>query len=267
MIEQVLVREEQAARGGDDAALQQQRDNLCAAFHGARILCSAGFVDFEGTPIDQDLVALHAGTKLPAPPEGPQVPAGAVSLLDYRHRLPRVEPGRAGTTPGGLAEAIVSLSGGRLECVPVRGGWSATVVEGLLDRAASLAARLIANIRTGPLWVSRPPIEAVLALLAGAEPPEVPGAEWDVGHFVELTALVRGRGGALVIVRDSYPSLGWNAHHLQPPELLARALTRDDGREGGVLAVVAEGTGAAVRRMANELSLEPELWDNENGGS
>ena len=267
MIGPALELSGQAAAGGGDVTLDQQRDNLCGPFHAARILRATGVTEFDGTPLDQDLVAVHAGTRLPARPEGPQVPAGAVNRLDYRYDLPRVESARSGTTPGGLARAIVSLSGGRLECIPMRGRWTAAVVEDVVDRGPSLGARLIANIRTGPLWVSRPPLDAVLAQLAGGEPPPVADAEWDVGHFVELVQLVRGRGGALVVVRDSYPTLGWNAHHVQPPERLARALTRDDGRAGGVLAVVGAGAGAPVRRMARDLSLATELWDNENGGA
>src|SRR5437588_593012 len=72
----------------------------------------------------------------------------------------------------------------------------------------------------------------------------------------------RGSAGTLVLVRDSYPSLGWNAHYLQPTDALAAALTRGDGREGGVLAVVSPSVADAVRAVAEELSLETELWDN-----
>src|SRR5436305_1825430 len=74
---------------------------------------------------------------------------------------------------------------------------------------------------------------------AGAVPGPPPPADWDVGHFIELRSLVRGTGGALVVVRDSYPSLGWMGHHLQPPTVVARALTRGDGHEGGLLVVLA----------------------------
>src|SRR5437588_593011 len=68
----------------------QQKDNLCGPFHVARVLLEAGVTEWDGMPIDQDLVALHAGTTLPADPRGPQVPAGAPSLQDYRHDLPRI---------------------------------------------------------------------------------------------------------------------------------------------------------------------------------
>jgi hypothetical protein len=173
-----------------------------------------------------------------------------------------VDAEQAGTTAGGLAEAIVSLSSLRLACVPLRGRWNADVLQRLLDSAPALGARLIANLRTGLLWSSRPPLESLLAELAGGEPPQVPGAEWDVGHFVELVDLVRGRGGALVLVRDSFPSLGWAGHYLQPPRAIAAALARGDGRDGGVLAVVAPGGAQAVRELAGQLALKTEIWNN-----
>jgi hypothetical protein len=87
-----------------------------------------------------------------------------------------------------------------------------------------------------------------------------------VGHFVELSRIVRGRAGSLVLVVDSYPSLGWMGRHLQPPAAVAAALERDDGREGGVLAVVPAGEAASVEALAGELSLEIRLWDNGTGG-
>jgi hypothetical protein len=259
---------EEAVRDVSQRPAVQQKDNLCGPFHAARVLVDFGVAMWDGVPLDQDLVALHSGTTLPAEPRGPQVPAGASSLRDYRYELPRVDPDRAGTSAGGLARAISLLSGGRLECVPLRGSWLEETLERLIDGAGRLDARLIANVRTGPLWGSRPPVEALLAHLsgraaAGGRPaPSVPAAEWDVGHFVELVKLLRGPGGTLVLVRDSYPSLGWNADYLQPTHALAAALTRGDGREGGVLAVLSASGADSVRALARELSLQTEPWDN-----
>lgn len=227
----------------------QQKDYLCGPFHAARILRD------HGVDADQDLVALRAGSTLG--PDG-EVPPGARSWQDYRYQLARVEPARAGTSARALAAAIEELSRQQLVCVPLSGRWSALAVEGLFE----FDARLIANLRTGLLWGSRPSAEALLAALDGATATEPPGPDWDVGHFVELVQLLRGRHGALVLVRDSYPSLGWAGHHLQPPAALAAALMRGDGREGGVLAVTAPGDGPAVRELAAELSLDTRLWKN-----
>jgi hypothetical protein len=240
----------------------QQKNFLCGPYHAARVLRDAGFARWEDEVLDQDLVALHAGTMLPEPGAGPEVPPGAIDLREYRYSLPRVEPELAGTSAPGLAAAIEGLSGGELACVPVSGDWNAAAVEGLVGGVASWDVRLIANLRTGSLWGSRPPVEALLSVLDGAQTPATPAADWDVGHFVELVQLLRGRAGALVLVRDSYPSLGWGGLYLQPSPALADALLRGDGREGGVLAVGARETADEVGRLVAELGLQSELWDN-----
>jgi hypothetical protein len=248
--------------GGEDAGFQpaQQKDNLCGPFHVARVLREAGVTDWEGEPLDQDLVARHAGTVLPVSEPGPQVPPGAANRRDYRYELARGKPEASGTGAGGLAHAVHELSAGSLSCVALNGQWSGGTVERLLQ--APIRPRLIANIRTGALWSSRPPLELLLAVLEGRDVPDPPPAEWDTGHFVELVQLVRGRAGALVLVGDSYPSLGWTGHHLQPPAAVAAALMRGDGRRGGVLAVVARDQDAAMRELGRELGLQIGVWDN-----
>ena len=172
--------------GGQRAALQQ-KDNLCGPFQAARALRDAGVTSWDGEELDQDLIALRAGTVLPEVEKGPQVPPGAVNFRDYRFDLPRAAPAEAGTAAGALAEAIEAAAGGALTVVPLRGKWDGDNIERLIDAAPELGARLLANIRTGPLWGSRPPLEALLAALDGEEI-EAPAADWDVGHFVELVA-------------------------------------------------------------------------------
>ncbi len=162
----------------------QQKDHLCGPFHAARVLSDHGVCE-----IDQDLVALHAGTTLPDG-AGEEVPPGASSWRDYRYELPTADRGHAGTSCRGLLEAIEELSDGRLGVVPISGEWNSAAVEAVLE----LEARLIANVRTGRLWGSRPPFEALIAALDGEELAHPPAADWDVGHFVDLVTLVRGLG-------------------------------------------------------------------------
>ena len=236
-------------------AAAQQKDNLCGPFWAARVLSEAGC-----SGIDEDDVATRAGTTLPPEADAPSVPPGATSRTDYRLPLARVSAAESGTSASSLVRAVESLSGGKLQAFPIRGQWTARRVEQLVERAPSFA-RLIANVRTGRLWGSRPPIDSLLEELAGL-PVEGPPADWDVGHFVELAMLVRGRQGTLVIVHDSYPSLGWDGHHLQPPRAVAAALLRGDGREGGVLAIATRDRADAIAGLASELGLEIGTWNN-----
>jgi hypothetical protein len=208
----------------------QQKDNLCGPFWVARLLGA-----------DEDQIALRAGTILPDPDDG-SVPPGAQSKTDYTVELPKGAPEISGTSAQGLLEAIEATGA---ECIPIRGPWN---IEELFEAKGD--AFLLANVRTGPFWWSKPPADAVIAELAGEEADAGPH-EWDVGHYVHLERLI---GGRLVLVHDSYPTLGQNGRHLQPTRLVVAALERGDGREGGILAI---NPSADLRRIANI-----GLWDN-----
>jgi hypothetical protein len=244
---------------------EQQKDNLCGPFWAARVLNESGFSTWDGKPVDQDLIALRARTVLPQPHDGLDVPHGAKPMTDYKYALPIGPVEQSGTSAVHLAQAIEAASSGGLRCVPVRGAWSAGRVEILVASAQDLDARLIANVRTGRLWGSRPAVETLLAELAG-EHMDGPEADWDVGHFIELEMLIRGPRGSMVVVHDSYPSLGWGGRHLQPPRAVADALLRGDGREGGVLVVVPnQEKEVAAKTLAAEFGLDVGAWNNGTG--
>ena len=238
----------------------QQKDELCGPFCTARVLVELGVTEWDGEPIDQDLVAWRAGTTLPSD-ELPNVPPGARSWRDYDRPIELADIDAAGTTAEALVDAVQAAGGGALATLPVHGDWTPAAVERLVAAAESSGARLIANVRSGRLWGSRPPVEALIGHLAGRAVDEPP-PDWDVGHFCELRALVRGAGGSLVAVRDTYPGLGYDGHHLQPPHALAAALRRDDGREGGVLAIVAAERRGALEAEVAGAGLAIGIWDN-----
>jgi hypothetical protein len=237
------------------AAERQQMDNLCGCFWGSLALRAAGF------DADQEAVALEAGAILPGGDPQTHVAPGATPRNDYRVELPMAaDPETAGTAAPELAAAIRRISAGALDAVEVRGPWSGETVTGLIE-VAGPAAVLIANLRTGPLWGSRPDPAVVLDHLSGVDP-DPPAADWDVGHFVELATLVRGPAAALVVVRDTYQELGLAGYHVQPPDRVAAALRRDDGRQGGVLAVCATAAADDLRGRLGGAGLELGGWDN-----
>jgi hypothetical protein len=237
------------------AAERQQMDNLCGCFWASLALRAAGI------DADQEAVALEAGAILPGGDPKSHVAPGATPRNDYRVQLPAAaDPATAGTAAPELAAAIRRISGGTLDPIELAGPWSAETVSALIDIAGP-AAVLIANLRTGLLWGSRPEPEVVLDHLAGGDP-EPPSPDWDVGHFVELATLVRGPGGSLVVIRDTYQELGLAGHHAQPPDRIAAALRRDDGREGGVIAVCAAVAASGLRDALRGAGLELRGWDN-----
>ena len=234
-----------------------QKDQLCGAFWGSLVLTAAGH------PADQDEVALHAGTSLAEGDPSGWLPPGAPPRTDYRLAIPAApdEPS-SGTSASGLARSVEELSGGALAVVPVAGPWTDRTVVALVEAAAALPeAALIANLRTGRLWGSRPSPTLLLDHLLGRRP-EPPAPDWDCGHFLTIAGTLGGPGGALILLRDTYPQLGWNGHHLQPTGAVAAALGRGDGKEGGVLCVCGANEAEELSSRLRELGFELRLWDN-----
>src|SRR6516225_7652164 len=76
-----------------------QRDDLCGAFCGALALHAAGVAAPDGQPLDQDEVAIAAGSVVAAARQPGVLPAGAHGRRDYRLAIPSVEDeARSGTT-------------------------------------------------------------------------------------------------------------------------------------------------------------------------
>lgn len=235
-----------------------QKDQLCGAFWVSLILSAAGH------EASQEDVALRAGTVLAEGDPARWLPPGASSRADYEVTIPVApDEASAGTSATGVARSIEDLSGGALAVVPVAGPWTADTVVSLVEIAAAQAPEcaLIANLRTGCLWGSRPPARLLLDHLLGRLV-EAPPPDWDCGHFLTVAACIGGLGGALVALRDTYPQLGWDGYHLQPAVAVAAALERGDGYEGGVLCVCETPVVRALVRRLEETGFDLRYWDN-----
>ena len=241
-----------------------QRDDLCGAFCGALALRAAGIDEHGSEPVDQDAVALAAGSIVSAFGDGGSLPVGEQGRRDYRLSLPFVEDSSvSGTTAAGLLEAVTQLATGKLAAIPYTGPWTAGTLGGLFEVASALErpSTLVANLATRHLWGSRASAGQLLDyLLDGAQ--AGPPPDWDVGHFVCLIGRIRGPGGSLYGVADTYPSLGRGGIHLQPQERLAVALERPEGPGGGVIAIASAQDAPTVRAGAGALGLVEGVWDN-----
>jgi hypothetical protein len=235
-----------------------QKDQLCGPFWAALILSAAG------SAASQEEVALGAGTTLAEGDPARWLPPGAPPQTDYTATIPVApEEASSGTSVSGVARSIEELSGGTLVAVPVAGPWNPDAVVSLVEISASQAPEcvLIANLRTGRLWGSRPPARLLLDHLLG-RPVAAPPPDWDCGHFLTIAACMSGPGGALIALRDTYPQLGWDGYHLQPAGAVAAALQRGDGREGGVLCVCEAPVAEPLAGRLGEVGFELRHWDN-----
>jgi hypothetical protein len=241
-----------------------QRDDLCGAFCGALALGAAGIDAGAGEPLDQDAVALAAGSVISGAREGGVLPHGEAGRRDYRISLPLIDDSNlSGTTAAGLIGAIRALSGEALETIPYTGPWTADTLGGLFEVCCSLEhpVTLVANFATRHLWGGRASVKQLLDyLLDGRQ--DGPSPDWDVGHFACVVGRVRGPGGSLYGVADTYPALGNRGVHMQPQERLAAALERPDMPAGGMIVVAFVQDAAAVRAGAAALGLSEGLWDN-----
>ncbi len=238
----------------------QQPDNLCGPYWAAILLRAQGV-----TNVDTEQVAIEAGSVLPIGDPATWLPTGASPRQDYRLPLPQTHRAEeAGTAVAGLIDAVSSTTAGRYMLVPLRAVWSPERVETLMTLCwenPDWEAVPLCNIRTGHLWGSRLLLSDVMAYLNGKEI-TVPAADWDVGHFLTLAGKIEGPVRSLVLVRDTYPRFGWDGYHLQSASVIAKALNRGDGYEGGILLFVAAKDKVEVERQAKERGFRILSWDN-----
>lgn len=245
------------------AAELPQRDDCCGPFWGLLALRAARMG--ATAELDQDTVALEAGTVLTAAPRRGSRPPGETGRDDYRLALPQAaDPSRAGTSATGLARAIEQLSRGALAVVPATRVGSAAglrrLLEALVDWPVPVA--VIANIDTGQLWDPSATEAQLDAYLQTGDASAGPTARWQTGHFVALGGLLRGSAGTLVVVADSYRSRGVDGVQLQPLERAAAAIRRAGMAPGGMLLAVPAAHRAAACRAVKDAGLEPQQWDN-----
>jgi len=239
-----------------------QRDDLCGAFCGALALRAGGIASAAGEPLDQDAVAIAAGSVIAGSHGG--LPHGERGRRDYRLSIPTIDDAAvSGTTAAGVQRALEELGAGELRALPFAGPWDAGTLDGLFSLLASFErpASLIANVATHHLWGSHASVTELLDYLYdGTQTGPVP--DWRVGHFVCVVGRIVGPAGNLYAIADTYPSLGDRGVHLQPRERLAAALERRDMPEGGVLALIATQDAAATQAGASRLGLREAIWDN-----
>jgi hypothetical protein len=182
--------------------------------------------------------------------------------VDYHADLPVVDEDASGTSVAGLVGAAESLGGNSLAAVAIAGPWSEEAVTALFETAAvDPSSLLLANVQTGAFFGSHSSFRQLIEAAQG-NVSDLPGPDWDVGHFVNPMLYLEGPFSALVLLRDTYPSLGADGHHWQTAGSLAAALARNDGRQGGVLVLCSPAARSAIEATAGTAGLGVEMWDN-----
>ena len=251
----------------EHAAELPQKNDLCGAFWGCLALRATGWsATPDGDVLDQDAVGIRAGSVLPAHPEEEPLPPGEVGRTDYRLEFPLIEDTtRSGTSTQGAIRAVGAISEGGREAVPVAGPFATDDLRALLAAVREVGApcAVVLNVGTRYLWGAHTDAAAVEAYLATGDDAVGPPADWDVGHFVGCAGTVAGDRGTLVLIADTYPTLGPGGLHLQPIERVAHALRRPDiPGDGGVIVYIGTAAVPALREHLEAAGLQLGLWDN-----
>ncbi len=245
----------------DWISVAQQKDCLCGPYCAVAVLNEFGIYQWKGQPIDEDEIAMLSATTLPRNGQAVR-PYGTPPRMDYRLDLPRVDDEIAGTSPEGLMRAISLIGNNKLVTLPLCGPWGEKSLKQFFSAVQEIfSVRIIANLRTGRLWGSRPSNSVYIRELEG-DPQMPPTSDWDTGHYCQVVGILRRAGSVFVVIRDSYPNLGWGGYHLQPIRVFAAALERGDGNAGGLLAVGEPHDRAQLERLVRRVGLEIGTWKN-----
>ncbi|MEM3922305.1 MAG: hypothetical protein QXG25_05450 [Nitrososphaerota archaeon] len=262
-----------------------QKENFCGAFAAAYILRGLGYRLHKSEIVDQDYVAYLARVNVdPRDLERLRALKREIACLSkekaeevirenrsiwYRFDdLPTtLKPQELGASPEGVIYAIQEISMSKFKAIPVK---TFSKIEGdlltrekmnsfldLLRRAEEYDAQFILNLNTKHLLDSERITRLSEKLLLGEEFQEI--FREGVGHYVGCGGLIEVDDRQLIIVRETYGKYG---AHLQPAELVRRALLRRDGREGGIIVITPADFEEEVKRFLSERGLRIEIWDN-----
>src|SRR3954452_10784833 len=143
------------------AAEVPQKDDFCGAFCTLLALKAAGY------ELDQDDVAVAAGTTISPTGHAESLPPGQQGRRDYRLNITvEHDEDRSGTAAGGLVRAVPELTGGERVAVPVAGPFTPETVDAVMAVAqADDDAALVLNVGTQKWWGSKPSAAEVVAYL------------------------------------------------------------------------------------------------------
>ncbi len=236
-----------------------QVDELCGCFHAALALRLLGFAD-----VTQEQVGALAGSSQSPGRSRDALPAGETGR-DADREFPVIDEAHSGTAASGLVRAVAAISGGSVVALPVAAPFHPAALRELLDIAAAADEPVVlsANINTGYLWGSHASTPQILAYLATGDDGHGPEPDWKVGHFVSLLGCIDGPRGSLIMVADTYRSLGNDATYLQPTERVAAAIRRDDlETAGGVLVYTGSGEAGRLGERLAARGFVLSVWDN-----
>jgi len=269
--------------------LNAQKNSTCGPFSLSYILKGMGFKTHKEFQIDEGYIASLARVSISVDDArrseeiNQQIEEGSISEEEadkkyhsfwYRYKLRETTvPVELGTSCQGLIYACEQATEKKIAALPIptsKNGIEYLTKERLvrltkllIDRRFQWSLQLILNYRTNNLLNMNHNDYSLFTLLEEENPADLMGCDpWSEGHFVSCGAIIRKRKKYYYLIRDTYSNKGFRGYHIQPFELLRKALLRDDGREGGLLLLVKREAEQAAQEQIKNIGLLLSPWDN-----
>lgn len=271
--------------------LNAQKNCTCGPYSLSYILQGIGFKTHKGISIDEDYLASLARVSISiddgrrSEEINQQIKKGLIKEGEadkkyhsfwYRYKLRETTvPVELGTSCQGLIYACEQATESKIAALPIPACKDGTeyltkerflgLTELLIDRRFPWELQLILNYRTNKLINMNHTNYSLFTLLQEENPADLVGYDpWSEGHFVSCGAIIRKRKEYYYLIRDTYLNKGFRGYHIQPFEILRKALLRDDGREGGLLLLIKREAVQRAQEQIKNTGLLLSPWDNRS---
>jgi hypothetical protein len=270
--------------------LKSQRNSTCGPYNLSYILRGLGFKEYGGTSISEDYLAslaqVHISIKDARKNQkiNEHIKEGQITEEEAErkyhkawHKYNLKETSNAvelGASCQGLIHACNTVTESAISALPIiactkEGKEYLTsekffkLTELFIKKRAQWELQFILNYRTNKLLNMNHMAYNLFSLF------EVENAEalfgydpWSEGHYVSCGAIIKNKDEFWYLIRDTYSNKGFKGYHMQPINLVRKALIREDGREGGILLLINQQAEKEARRELKKIGLILSPWDN-----
>ena len=266
-----------------------QKKNTCGPFTLAYILNGLGFISHNKHKIDEDYLAYLSGVQISREDyirlekikkniqEGNLSPKEAEKNFPdvyYRYELPYSEKdSEIGTSCKGIIRACEISTDNKMTAIPVpsiRNGVLyftekrfSQLTRFIIEFRKNYSFQIILNYRTDKLLYMNSKNYNLFNLFFSKDPVKlIENDPWAEGHFVSTCGIIEYQGKEFYIIRDTYKNKGYEGYHIQPADILRKALIRNDDREGGMLFIIPENYKKDIEKVITEMGFVIDTWDN-----
>ena len=271
-------------------SLNSQKNSTCGPYNLSYILRALGFKEYHGISISEDYLASLAQVHISKEDANKsnkindQIKEGQITEEEavrkyhkvwYKYNLKETSnPVELGASCQGLIHACEKVTGNAIAALPIiaytKDGKEyltskrfSKLTELLIKKRSRWELQLILNYRTNKLLNMNHATYNLFSLIEAENPEALFGHDpWSEGHYVSCGAIIQKKCKFWYLIRDTYKNKGFGGYHLQPFELVRKALIRDDGREGGILLLINKQAEKEAQDELKKMGFFLSPWDN-----